>query len=57
MTIGGTLLSLGVGYLFHLCFECRFMASETLGIFFRCEAPPLNTEAGRGSDTLMPSAS
>ena len=33
MTIGGTLLSLGVGYLFHLCFERRFMASETLGIF------------------------
>lgn len=33
MMIGGTLLSPGVGYHFHLCFERRFMASETLGMF------------------------
>lgn len=47
MMLGGTLLSLALGYVFNLCIERRFMASETRGMFSPRGVAPAGAAAQR----------
>jgi peptidoglycan/LPS O-acetylase OafA/YrhL len=61
MMLGGMLLSLALGYVFHLCIEGRFMASETRGMFSPRGAAPSGAALNRSheavTETITPPAS